>query len=208
MELRTELTEAQKEVEPQNADSHLAFIGAGLRNCVTYRRRPDAPVYFVDLDGVNKGARRASARRRSLGLRRGAQSSASALGDPGVEAPDRLGQPGRPAARALIEQIERAGREPASKAAASTSRSSPCERHVGLTVNEYETLLMQHDLVDVLRNPLRFAQMKAQHMLDDPRAIPGKTLNYAKYNVVRVMNPLMEAFGLDQVVARAAGRRR
>ena len=57
---------------------------------------------------------------------------------------------------------------------------------------------MQNDLVDVLRNPLRFAQMKAQAMLDDPRAIPGKTLSYAKYDVVRVMNTLMEALGLDQ----------
>jgi hypothetical protein len=35
-------------------------------------------------------------------------------------------------------------------------------------------------------------------MLDDPFAIPGKTLNYAKYDVVRVLNSLMEALGLDQ----------
>ena len=52
MELRTELTEAQREVEPRNADSHLTFMGAGLRNCVTYRNVPDAPVYFIDLDGA------------------------------------------------------------------------------------------------------------------------------------------------------------
>ena len=69
---------------------------------------------------------------------------------------------------------------------------------MGLTVNEYETLLMQNDLVDVLKNPLRFARMKAQAMLDDPRAIPGKTLSYAKYDVVRVMNLMMEALRLDQ----------
>ena len=31
------------------------------------------------------------------------------------------------------------------------------ERNAGLTVNEYETLLMMHDLQDVLRNPLRGA---------------------------------------------------
>ena len=35
-------------------------------------------------------------------------------------------------------------------------------------------------------------------MLDDPRAIPGKTLSYAKYDVVRVLNSLMEALRLDQ----------
>ena len=55
LELRDELSEEQKRNEPQNADSHLAFIGAGLRNCVTYVIVPSEPVYFVDLDGVNDG---------------------------------------------------------------------------------------------------------------------------------------------------------
>ena len=72
------------------------------------------------------------------------------------------------------------------------------ERNVGLTVNEYETLLMQNDLMDVLRNPLRFAKIKAHNMLDDPMAIPGKTLSYAKYDVVRVLNSLMDSLGLEQ----------
>src|SRR5262249_61021338 len=53
MGLRTELSAAQKVVEPRNGDSHLTFIGAGLRNCVTYQTRPGAPVYFIDLDGAN-----------------------------------------------------------------------------------------------------------------------------------------------------------
>ena len=29
----------QREVEPANADSHLAFIGVGLNNCATYEQR-------------------------------------------------------------------------------------------------------------------------------------------------------------------------
>ena len=74
----------------------------------------------------------------------------------------------------------------------------PSERNVGLTVNEYETLLMQNDLVDVLRDPLRFAKIKGRNMMNDPFAIPGKTLNYAKYDVVHVLNSLMEALRLDQ----------
>ena len=82
--------------------------------------------------------------------------------------------------------------------AASTSCSTPTERNVGLTVNEYETLLMQNDLAEVLRDPLRFARLKARHVLNDPLAVPGKTLNYAKYDVVRVLNSLMEALHLDQ----------
>ena len=58
MELRSELSDEQKETEPRNADSHLTFIGSGMRNCVTYRNRPLAPVYFIDLDGTNGDARR------------------------------------------------------------------------------------------------------------------------------------------------------
>jgi len=60
MELRTELSPDQKRVEPRNGDSHLTFIGSGLRNCVTYYNRSERPVYFVDLDGVDeeKGTRR------------------------------------------------------------------------------------------------------------------------------------------------------
>ena len=58
MELRSELSDRQKEVEPRNGDSHLTFIGSGMRNCVTYRNQPLAPVYFIDLDGTNGDARR------------------------------------------------------------------------------------------------------------------------------------------------------
>ena len=98
MELRTELTEAQKEVEPRNADSHLTFIGAGLRNCVTYDARPDAPVYFIDLDGAYKGAYR-TAHHRGRRLRRGARRPEDVGADSGLEASDRFGEPGRLARR-------------------------------------------------------------------------------------------------------------
>src|SRR6516165_8585956 len=33
MELRTELTDDQKVLEPHNGDSHLTFMGAGMSNC-------------------------------------------------------------------------------------------------------------------------------------------------------------------------------
>ncbi len=58
MEFRTELTDEQKVVEPRNGDSHLTYISAGLRNCVTYRTRADAPVYFIELDGMTEAMRR------------------------------------------------------------------------------------------------------------------------------------------------------
>jgi hypothetical protein len=85
---------------------------------------------------------------------------------------------------------------------------APGERHAGLTVNEYETLLMRHDLREVLRDPLRFMAEKAGHMLGNPRAIPAKTLDYAKYDLVRVFNQLVDALGLresmvESVLSRA-----
>ena len=49
MDLRTELSEAQKIVEPRNGDSHLTFIGSRMRNCVTQRTDPKSPVYFIEL---------------------------------------------------------------------------------------------------------------------------------------------------------------
>jgi hypothetical protein len=74
-------------------------------------------------------------------------------------------------------------------------------------VNEYETLLMQYDLKEVLQNPLRFAARTGRHMIDDPLAIPGKTVNYARYDVVRVLNSLIEAFGMEEsVVERLVAR--
>ena len=83
----------------------------------------------------------------------------------------------------------------------------PVERHSALTVNEYETLLMQHDLAEVLRNPLRFVAEKSRHALANPFAVPARTLDYAKYDLVRVLNRGLDAFGLrgsiiEKVMAR------
>src|SRR5262245_3892133 len=58
LNLREELSEEQRRTEPRNGDSHLAFIGAGLRSCVAYHARPNETVYFIDLDGVNGPCRR------------------------------------------------------------------------------------------------------------------------------------------------------
>jgi hypothetical protein len=69
---------------------------------------------------------------------------------------------------------------------------------------------MRHDLRDVLRDPLRFMAEKAGHMLGNPRAIPAKTLDYAKYDLVRVFNKLVDSLGLresmvESVLSKAIG---
>ena len=44
-------------------------------------------------------------------------------------------------------------------------------------------------------------------MLRDPRAVPGKTIDYAKYDLVLLFNPLMEALHVSEsVVERLAAR--
>lgn len=195
---RTELSDEQRRTEPRNADSHLTFIGSGLRNCATYVNRPDTvlPVYLVELDGTYEGRPR---RRRTTVLayneerrvlRRTLQLPVSRHPVDSINLADpRVG---------LIEQInEWLQQEGVGQGRVDVTLAAQ-ERNAGLTVNEYETLLMQHDLADVLRNPLRFMREKGRNMLIDPRSVPAKTINYAKYDLVHLFNGLMESLGIDE----------
>lgn len=196
LELRAELSADQRKVEPRNADSHLTFIGSGLRNCVTYRTAPDAPVYFIELDGTHE----ATCRQRTAAVlayddeRIVAQTSVripvSRHPIDSVNLADaRLG---------MLDQVNELLSHHGLERGRVDLIVEPSERNVGLTVNEYETLLMKNDLVDVLKDPLRYAKIKGRNMLHDPLAVPGKTLSYARYDVVRALNALMEALKLDQ----------
>jgi hypothetical protein len=206
LERRTELTDAQKPVEPLNADSHLAFMAGALRTCVSYLNRPGEPMSFIDLDGVHAGRAR---RRRTtvLGYRTEEPIAQARIVVPvsghSVESVN-LKDPSLGVYEQCTELIARHGVQ---KGRLRLSLA-PGEKHAGLTVNEYETLLMRHDLSEVLRDPLRFMAEKAGHMLGNPRAIPAKTLDYAKYDLVRVFNRLVDALNLreslvESVVSRA-----
>ena len=205
LHLREDLSDAQRQVEPLNADSHLAFISAGLRSCVTYRGRNDQPVYFIDLDGVNKGHPR--------------QRVTTVLGFNTEEevARDRVTVPmsAHPVESVSLKDprfgIYQRCQELITRHGVTKGRLqlalAPGEDQAGLTVNEYETLLMRHDLVEVLRDPLRFMAEKSRHLLADPRSIPNKTIDYAKYDMVRVFNELVDALRLsDSVIERIVSR--
>ncbi|NBB75390.1 MAG: hypothetical protein GVY35_17230 [Bacteroidetes bacterium] len=199
MHLRTELSPEQRRTEPRNADSHLTFIGAGVENCVTYTINPQRPVYFIDLDGVNRDHNNEPRRRRTtvigfndelpleqveltVPVSNHATDSVS-LRDP------RLG---------LFDQLhELLARYGISKGRVDIELPSE-ERHAGLTVNEYETLLMKHDLAEVLHDPLRFMARKGRNMLREPGSIPDKAKNYAKYDLVRVVNAFLDTLGLSE----------
>jgi len=196
MHLRSELSEEQKVLEPRNGDSHLTFIGSGMKNCVTYRAHPSTPVYFIDLDGENEGCCR-ERKTTILGYDHERVVKQVTVSVPVSRHPIdsiNLADPRLGLLEEINDLILRSGIENGRV----DMCVQPAERSVGLTVNEYETMLIQNDLVEVLRNPLRFARIRGRHMLEDPRAIPGKTLSYAKYDAVVILNSLMEALRLDQ----------
>lgn len=206
LDLRAELPPEQRAVEPANADSHLAFMSSGLHACVTYDARRRGPAYFVDLDGTNRGVPR---RRQTtiVGYNEEVEVARTTLRVPVSPHPIdavNLKEPRLGLYEQLTEFIE--GHDIAKGRV--RLELAPGEHFASLTINEYETLLMRHDLAEVLSNPLRFATERARHAWNDPRAVPLKALGYAKYDFVRALNQLVDALGLqasriEQLVARA-----
>ncbi|MBI4519892.1 MAG: hypothetical protein HY701_03585 [Gemmatimonadetes bacterium] len=206
LEERADLSPVQRPVEPTNADSHLAFIAGGLHACVTYSTSRPGPVCLIDLDGVHAGTPRRRVT-RLVGYNHEVEVARTTLEIPvsshpidaiNLKAP-KLGLYGQ-----LAELIDRHG---VAKGRIRLKLASG-EQYASLTVNEYETLLMRHDLTEVLRNPLRFAAEKARHAWSDPRAVPSKAVDYAKYDFVRALNELMDVLGLgaspiERLLARA-----
>jgi len=205
LERRADLNAAQRAIEPRNADSHLAFITGGLRNCVTHPNRAGETVFFVDLDGVNEGRPRRR-RTRLIGFNKERLVRATRIEVPVSTHPIdsvNLKDPRLGIYEELTAFVSAAG-VPKGRLRV---QLDPTERHSALTVNEYETLLMKYDLAEVLRNPLRFVAEKSRHALANPRAVPAKTLGYAKYDLVRVLNQGLDTLGLrgslvEKVLAR------
>ena len=67
---------------------------------------------------------------------------------------------------------------------------------------------MRQDLADVLRNPFRFAAEKGRHMWASPRSIPQKALDYAKYDMVRAMNQVLDISGCARRCSSGCSRAR
>jgi thiamine phosphate synthase YjbQ (UPF0047 family) len=205
LDRRRDLDSTQRAIEPRNADSHLAFIASGLRTCVTHPNRPGEPVCFVDLDGMNDGRPRrrltrliAFTRERLVGSTRiEVPVSEHPIDSINLKDP-RLG---------IYDQLAEFVTHTGVQKGRLRLSLDPAERHSALTINEYETLLMRHDLHEVIRNPLRFVAEKSRHALANPFAVPAKTLGYAKYDFVRVLNKSLDTLGLrgsilERIMAR------
>ena len=191
MRLRTELSASAKAQEPANADSHLTFISAGLQNCVTYTNRVQVPIYFIDLDGVSLHAHRTRQTAMLLYnqetvVYRGTFAIPTQPGHP-IDAFN-LRDPQYGLFAHLHHLIEVAGIEHGRI----DIRLAPRERHVGLTVNEYETMLMRNDLPEVLRDPLRYMLRHSKALLSNPAAIPAKMRDYALYDLIHLYNEVMD----------------
>jgi thiamine phosphate synthase YjbQ (UPF0047 family) len=205
MQLRTELSEEERRFEPPNADAHLTFIGSGLQNCVTYRHRPGAPVFLMDLDGIYRG----QARRRTTSVV--AYNSERVVERIHCDIPvshHSINSVNLYRSSAVLRQVLEGliDRHPVESGRIDVTLDAE-EQHAALTVNEYETLLMRHDLAEVLDDPLRFVARQGRRMLEDPRAVPAKSLGYARYDFVLVMNRMIDALGLNgSFVERALSR--
>ncbi len=193
MQLRDELSPRQKEREPVNADSHLTFMSAGLNNCVTYTNRLDESVYFIELDGIYKN----HVRERNTTVIAYDRSEIVHRDKVGIPVTSgnaidsfNLKDSSYGLFAEIQEWIERYGVE---KGIVDV-RLCQDDRHVGLTVNEYETLLMRNDLPQVMRDPLRYMMLHGKKFLRDPGAIPGKTRDYAAYDLIHLYNDLMDYF--------------
>jgi thiamine phosphate synthase YjbQ (UPF0047 family) len=205
LHLRSELSDEERRAEPPNGDAHLTFIGSGLQNCVTYRHLPGAPVFFMDLDGVYNGHYRSrtssvvgyNRERQIAEFRWEVPVSRHAIDSVNLN-DERLGL------RQRIEQL--IARRPVELGRLDIGLDS-AEQAAAVTVNEYETLLMRHDLAEVLRDPVRFMARQGRRMLSDPRAVLAKSLGYARYDMVQVVNRVLDRLGpsgaaVERIVSR------
>jgi thiamine phosphate synthase YjbQ (UPF0047 family) len=159
LHLRDELSPAQREREPLNADAHLAFIGGGFTNCTLVDARDEEPLWFVDLDGVFPD-------RNGNPVHRIRTATVVGFAEEDVvtriRIPVEVG-PGAAVVRlddpklALLDQVTEAlAREDVQTGRLRLRLDDPTP-DAGVTVNEFEALLMEQDVARVLSNPLDFA---------------------------------------------------
>jgi thiamine phosphate synthase YjbQ (UPF0047 family) len=196
MDMRRELSQQERLNEPKNADSHLTFIGSGLKNYVTYANKAEIPVYFIELDGIHEFGRRN--RHTSVMY----YNHEEVVYQQSVDVPvsqhpiDSINL--RDSRLGYLEKINQLLNYYEIENGRIDISLDHAERNAGITVNEYETLLMTHDLVEILRNPLKFMGEKGKYIIQNPQRIPSRTREYAKYDLVHILNEMMDAFHISQ----------
>ena len=76
----------------------------------------------------------------------------------------------------------------------------PAETSAGLTVNEYETLLMNHDLVEMLKDPLSFSGSMGKFLSgSSPEAVFSKN-SYGKSDLEKMFNEMTDKYNINKSV--------
>jgi thiamine phosphate synthase YjbQ (UPF0047 family) len=163
LHLRDELSEAEKAREPLNADAHLAFIGGGFTNCATLSAELREPVWFVDFDGVypDREGRPIHRTRKAtvVGFRDEEAVTRFSVKIPVPDRPGvvRLDDPGL----GLLERLRLTAGVEGIGAGRAEVRLEGHDPAAGLTMNEFEALLMERDLTRVLHDPMGFIRSAA-----------------------------------------------
>lgn len=177
MELRDELTDEQKTHEPLNADSHLAFMCLGLCNCALYEFDPEDPIYFIDLDGEFRGTFR-SRKAIAVGYNKTECVHEEVLlikmAEKDQHAMNLSESLKKLQALVEVHKIHRGF---------VTIELDSEETCAGITVNEFETLLVERDLTDVLMNPLQYMLEHASELVRHPMELPGKAKKVLTYEL-------------------------
>jgi hypothetical protein len=162
-------------------------------------------VFFIDLDGTN-GAVARSRRTTVLAFNREEAVARIELTVPVSRHPIDSVNLRDPRLGLLAEIDELVARLGVDKGRVDLALA-PGEESAGLTVNEFETLLMRHDLAEVLKDPFRHVAEKGRAALRNPLAIPSRALQYARYDLVQVLNELLDATGASEsLVERLVAR--
>ncbi len=193
MHLRSELSDEQKLREPHNADSHLVYISMGLGSAVTYDNDPERSVFFVDLDGTCNGLHR---QRRSVIV---GYNTQECVHEVTVDMP----MPDKPVVSVnLADLMHRSDFDLESLLVRHRVRAGTVvlmlgddEEHVGLTVNEFEPLLIENDLAGVLDNPIHYMKKEAQGIVQDPRSLPKRAKKYLTHDLMQIINEIVATVG-------------
>ena len=193
MTLRSELSEEQKMREPHNADSHLVYISMGLGSVVEYDNDPSQPVYFVDLDGRSDEHQR---QRQSVIVGFNARVC---VHEHVVE----VEMPDKPVASVnLAECVFGTDFDLQPFLARHNVRHGVIvlglpddEEHAGLTVNEFEPLLIENDLAGVLDSPLHYMKKEALDIVKYPRSLPKRARKYLTQDLIQIINEIIATVG-------------
>lgn len=185
MHLRDELSEEQRKHEPLNADSHLSYICLGLANCVTYSNNLRAPIHFIDLDGKFNGSTRS---RKSWIV---GYNATDCIHESIIEIPippkhaQAINLTGSDIN--LLGPIQRLIHQHKIHRGLVTIDLDEDEKYAGLTVNEFETLLVEKDLITALLDPLRYVVRNSPKLLRDPLSIPSKAQKFLTSELKRIV---------------------